>query len=130
MDEIIQLYGKRWNIEVFFKVSKSLLKLTKGNRSLSYDAMCAHTAVVFLRYMFLAVSIREDKDIRTAGPMFCMVADELADVSLKEAMAKLQLFLEKLVEGFHITKTEIQAIVEDFVTSLPKSLAGFLTEVC
>ena len=80
--------------------------------------------------MFLAVSIREDKDICTAGPMFCMVADELADVSLKEAMAKLQLFLEKLVEGFHITKTEIQAIVEDFVTSLPKSLAGFLTEVC
>ena len=27
--------------------------------------------------------------------MFCMVADELADISLKEAMAKLQLFLEK-----------------------------------
>ena len=34
--------------------------------------------------------------------MFCMVADELADVSLKEAMAKLQLFLEKLVEGRQI----------------------------
>lgn len=129
-DEIIQLYGKRWDIEVFFKVSKSLLKLTKGNRSLSYDAMCAHTAIVFLRYMFLAVSIREDKDIRTAGPMFCMVADKLADVSLKEAMAKLQLFLEKLVGGFNITNAEIQAIVDDFVVSLPKSLAGFLTGAC
>lgn len=34
------------------------------------------------------------------------------------------------MEGYNITKTEIQAIVEDFVTSLPKSLAGFLTEVC
>ena len=62
--------------------------------------------------------------------MFYMVADELADVSLKEAMAKLQLFLEKLVGGFNITNAEIQAIVDDFVVSLPKSLAGFLTGAC
>ena len=27
-DEIIQLYGKRWDIEVFFKTSKSVLRLT------------------------------------------------------------------------------------------------------
>lgn len=92
--------------------------------------MCAHTAIVFLRYMFLAVSIREDKDIRTAGPMFCMVADELADVSLKEAVAKLQLFLEKLVEGVNVAKEEIKAIVDDFVASQPKSLARFLTGCC
>lgn len=129
-DEIIQLYGKRWDIEVFFKVCKSLLKLAKENRSLSYDAMCAHTAIVFLRYMFLAVSIREDEDIRTAGPMFCLVSDELADISLKEAMEKLQLFLEKLVEGFNVAKEEIEAIVDDFVASLPKSLARFLTGCC
>lgn len=109
---------------------KSLLKLAKENRSLSYDAMCAHTAIVFLRYMFLAVSIREDEDIRTAGPMFCLVSDELADISLKEAMEKLQLFLEKLVEGFNVAKEEIEAIVDDFVASLPKSLARFLTGCC
>ena len=125
-DEIIQLYGKRWDIEVFFKISKSLLRLTTECRSLSYDAMCAHTAIVFMRYMFLAVSIREAQDVRTAGPMFCLVADELADISYAEAMEKLQLFLEKLVDGFVVSKEEIFAFVTDFIASLPKEFDGFM----
>ena len=91
-DEIIQLYGKRWDIEVFFKTCKSVLKLTKECRSLSYDAMCAQVAIVFMRYMFLAEGIRLDKDIRSAGPLFCLVADELEDISFLVAFEKLQLF--------------------------------------
>ena len=125
-DEIIQLYGKRWDIEVFFKISKSLLRLTKECRSLSYDAMCAHIAIVFMRYMFLAVSIREEQDVRTAGPMFCLVADELADISYAEAMEKLQLFLTKLVEGFVVSKEEISAFVTDFIAALPKEYTDFM----
>ena len=35
------------SVEVFFKVCKSYLKLSKECNSLSYDAMTAHTAVVF-----------------------------------------------------------------------------------
>lgn len=50
-NEIIRIYGKRWDIEVFFKVCKSYLHLSKECRSISYDAMTAHTAVVFTRYM-------------------------------------------------------------------------------
>lgn len=46
-DEIIRVYGKRWDIEVFFKVCKSYLKLSKECKSMSYDAMTAHIAVVF-----------------------------------------------------------------------------------
>lgn len=125
-DEIIQLYGKRWDIEVFFKVCKSLLRLTKECRSLSYDAMCAHTAIVFMRYMFLAVGIREEKDIRTAGPMFCLVADELADISFAEAMEKLQVFLSKLMDGFSFSKEDIVAFLIDFVASLPEVFADFM----
>ena len=71
--EIIQLYGKRWDIEVFFKICKSVLNLTGECRSISYDAMCAQTALVFARYIFLAVTIREDEDDRSAGPLFCLV---------------------------------------------------------
>ena len=80
-DEIIQLYGKRWDIEVFFKICKSVLRLTKECRSLSYDAMCAQTAIVFTRYLFLAVGIREDSNLRSSGPLFCLAADEIADIS-------------------------------------------------
>ena len=54
-EEVIRIYGKRWGIEVFFKVCKSFLRLEKDCRSLSYDAMTAHVSIVFTRYMFLAV---------------------------------------------------------------------------
>ena len=125
-DEIIALYGKRWDIEVFFKTCKSVLKLTKECRSLSYDAMCAQTAVVFMRYMFLAVGVREDSDLRSSGPLFCLVADELADISVAAAFEKLQLFLQKLLEGFIARKEEICELVRDFLEGLPADMKHFL----
>ncbi len=125
-DEIIQLYGKRWDIEVFFKACKSILRLTKECRSICYDAMCAQTAIVFLKYMFLAVGIRENADLRTAGPMFCLAADELSDISFAQAFEKLQLFLEKLLEEFHVSEQTNSAFVTDFVSGLPTDIAHFL----
>lgn len=46
-EEIIRIYGKRWQIEVFFKTCKSTLNLVGECRSLSYDALTAHVAIVF-----------------------------------------------------------------------------------
>ena len=40
-EEIIRIYGKRWDIEVFFKAYKSYLNLVKEYRGISYDAMTA-----------------------------------------------------------------------------------------
>ena len=125
-DEIIQLYGKRWDIEVFFKTSKSVLRLTGECRSLSYDAMCAQCAIVFARYMFLAVGIRENQDLRSAGPLFCLVADELADISFAEALEKLRLFLEELLQGFNHLQQGICALIVEFLADLPADVAKFL----
>ena len=69
-EEIIRIYGKRWDIEVFFKVCKSYLNLSKECRSISYDAMTAHTAIVFTRYMMLSVENRESNDTRSMGELF------------------------------------------------------------
>ncbi len=46
-EEAIRIYGKRWDIEVFFKVCKSYLKLSKECNSLSYDAIL-HILQLFL----------------------------------------------------------------------------------
>ena len=54
-EEIIRIYGKRWQIEVFFKTCKSMLNLIGECHSLSYDALTAHVAIVFTRYMLLAM---------------------------------------------------------------------------
>lgn len=125
-DEVIQLYGKRWDIEVFFKTCKSVLRLTKECRSLSYDAMCAQTAIVFTRYLFLAVGARESSDLRASGPLFCLAADELADIPFAAAFEKLQLFLQKLLGGFIARRDEIYALVMDFLASLPADMKRFL----
>ena len=49
-EEIIRIYGKRWQIEVFFKTCKSMLNLIGECHSLSYDALTAHVAIVFTIY--------------------------------------------------------------------------------
>jgi hypothetical protein len=82
-DEIIRLYGKRWDIEVFFKVCKSYLKLGKECRSLSYDAMTAHVAVVFTRYMMLSLERRQNEDHRSLGELFLLTCDELTDITVE-----------------------------------------------
>ena len=123
--EIIQLYGKRWDIEVFFKTTKSLLNLTGECHSLSYDAMCAHIAIVFMRYIFLAVEIREGKDDRSIGPLFCLVCDEIADITFSAALEKLQLFLEKCLSRFIDWKPEVCKVFESLKADLPADIAAF-----
>ena len=65
-----------WDIEVFFKVCKSYLNLSKECNSLSYDAMTAHTVVIFTRYMMLSLESRESNDNRSLGELFLYFSDE------------------------------------------------------
>lgn len=60
-NEIFGIYEKRWDIKVLFKICKSYLKLNKKWNSLSYDAMIAHVAVFFTRYMMLPLKIRKPR---------------------------------------------------------------------
>ena len=122
-DEIIRIYGKRWSIEVFFKVCKSCLCLTKECRSISFDAMTAHTAVVFTRYMMLAVSKRESEDPRSMGELFMYCTDELADVSFTQAFSLLMdLFVSHAKEFLTISEQEITNFVDKFLRAIPDVL--------
>jgi IS4 transposase len=49
-EDIVRIYGKRWDIEVFFKMAKQHLKLTKEIQCRDFDALIAHTTIVFMRY--------------------------------------------------------------------------------
>lgn len=125
-NEIIALYGKRWDIEVFFKTCKSVLKLTSECRSMNYDAVCAHTAIVFLRYMFLAVELRKEQDARTAGPLFCLICDEIADVTFADSFEKLQQIWENLLHDLKLPQEHIDLLFQNFRDSLPSELAVVL----
>jgi hypothetical protein len=96
-EEIVRLYGRRWDIEVFFKMAKQHLKLSKEIQSRDFDSLIAHTSIVFMRYQFLAFEQRMRTDCRTFGDMFYACCDELGDITLLESLRRiLTLAIDKL----------------------------------
>lgn len=129
-NEIIRIYGKRWDIEVFFKVCKSYLKLNGECRSLSFDAMTAHVAVVFTRYMMLSVQNRIESDDRSLGELFYHFTDEMADVSWLYAINLLvKTFLDTVSDKFSLTDKVLNELMDVFLLALPVKLR-LLLKVC
>jgi hypothetical protein len=119
-DEVIALYGKRWDIEPFHKILKSCLNLTKEFQLRSFDAITAHTAIVMSRYIFLALENRANNDKRTLGELFFFICDELEDISFAQAFALILSTLEQCFgEYLHLAKSQIDSFVEYFIVFLP-----------
>jgi hypothetical protein len=120
-EEIIRIYGKRWQIEVFFKTCKSYLQLVSECHSLSYDALTAHVAIVFVRYMMIALEQRRNEDLRSLGEIFFFFTDELADITFAES---LQIILKAMFESiytiFQMTEEQMDAFIELFISRLPE----------
>ena len=122
-NEIIRIYGKRWDIEVFFKVCKSYLNLSRECNSLSYDAMTTHTAVVFTRYMMLSLESRESNDNRSLGELFLYFSDEMSDITWIQAFQMLlQMFRTMLTENTELSDEKISELVDAFMNALPALL--------
>lgn len=119
-EEIVKLYKRRWDIEVFFKISKSYLSLAKEFQSRSYDALFAHTTIVFARYIMLELARRSTKDPRTLGTLFHAGCDELRQASFTEAVTLLLNTLQQLIRGFgdKIAAPVAEALAE-FMTQIP-----------
>ena len=122
-DEIIRIYGKRWATEVFFKVCKSYLNLGKECHPLSYDAMTAHTAVVFTRYMMLSLESREANDSRSLGELFLYFTDEMSDITWIQAFHMLlQMFRNILIDNSELSEEKISELVAAFMDAVPAVL--------
>jgi hypothetical protein len=127
-NEIIRIYGKRWDIEVFFKTCKSFLKLGTEYHGLSYDALTAHTAFVFLRYMFMSVEKRDDEDDRTMGELFYCMIDELADITFHHSLQILvEAMFESVKEIFQPTEEQMERFTKAFISRLPKYMQEALS---
>lgn len=120
-EEIIQLYGKRWDIEVFFKICKSYLNLGSEFQGLSYDAITTHTAVVMTRYMILALDKRQNEDPRALGELFFLCYDEVVDIKFAEALELiLNLLRDVLQDVLFLTKEQIDQLIDVFISKLPE----------
>ena len=126
-EEIIRVYGKRWQIEVFFKTCKSMLNLIGECRSLSYDALTAHVAIVFTRYMLLAMEQRQNEDQRTLGELFFFLVDEMADITFHRSLGILMdALMASLQEILKLSDEQLTAFTADFEARLPKYLRNAL----
>ena len=128
-DEIIRIYGKRWQIEVFFKTCKTYLNLITECHSLSYDALTAHTAIVFSRYLMIAMEQRRNEDERTLGEIFFFFTDELADITFGESFQIiLNIMIDSVCAIFQPTEEQLQLFIDMFVGRLPEYIRNSLVK--
>jgi len=128
-EEIIRIYGKRWQIEVFFKTCKSYLQLVTECHSLSYDALTAHVAIVFIRYLMIAMEQRRTEDDRTLGEIFFFFTDELTHITFGESF---QIIITAMIDSvcaiFQPTEEQLALFIEMFVGKLPDYIRNSLTK--
>ena len=116
-EEIVQTYGKRWDIEVFFKMAKHYLKLEKEMQLRDYDGIIGHTTIVMIRYLFLACEQRFHDDQRTFGRLFQACVDEMKDLSIIEALKRiLTLAMNKVRKSGEFAEGVIMKILDAVMT--------------
>ena len=115
-EEIVRIYGKRWDIEVFFKMMKHYLNLERETQLRDYDGMVAHITIAMSRYIFLAFEQRCHDDPRTLGSLFFACSDEMKDLSLVEALQRiLSLAMEKVRSAGIMTEDVALALVDSIM---------------
>jgi len=124
-DEIIQMYGRRWQIECYFKVAKQYLQFDQTQIQ-SYDGLCGHLAMVMLSYDVLALSQRENADERTLGDLFYDYGRPLPDIEVAKALDWLLKTITGLGERFEMMTDVLDTIFDEFRKALPSSLVRLL----
>jgi hypothetical protein len=114
-EEVVRLYGKRWDIEVFFKMSKQHLGLEKGIQTRDFDSQIAHTSIVMVRYMFLALEQRRQDDPRTFGALFRACCEEMQDLSF---MMALQRILELAIAKLQAAGDFVEEIYQTLISAI------------
>ena len=111
--EIVRIYGKRWDIEVFFKMAKHHLNLEKEVQLRDYDGMIGHITITMMRYVFLAFEQRCHDDPKTIGDLFFACSEEIDDLSLTEALQRLlALALDRVRTSGEFAESTILAMID------------------
>jgi hypothetical protein len=122
-EEIVRIYGIRWDIEVFFKTAKSMLCLAREFQGRSYDLLVAHTSIVFTRYIMLSLHARQNKDDRSCGELFFLCCQEIKNVNFMASLALIISVLQQAVQNvLVITEEKLNEILVLFRSLLPESL--------
>lgn len=128
-EEVIRLYGKRWDIEVFFKMCKQHLKLAKEIQIRNYDGLIAHTSFVIARYNMLSLYQRQCMDQRSFGELFRACNDEMTNLSFMVSLERImRLALVNIRRLFDFTERMVQEML-DLVMGQALKYFGFSSDL-
>lgn len=117
--DVVRIYGKRWDIEVFFKMCKQYLQLETGVQVRNFDGLVAHTTIVLMRYLFLSYRQRCETDDRTLGELFFARCNELRDITLVEALHRMLTLVADELRKIELTSEEfIQNIIDTIMGTI------------
>ncbi|WP_319548646.1 transposase [Desulfogranum marinum] len=117
-EEIVRIYGKRWDIEVFFKMMKHYLNLERETQLRDYDGMVAHITIAMSRYIFLSFEQRCHDDPRTLGTLFYACSSEMRDLNLIEALQRLTSIAMEKVRAAGIVTEDVVLMLVDTIMSV------------
>ncbi|WP_135554767.1 IS4 family transposase [Paenibacillus cymbidii] len=124
--DIIRIYRIRWDIEVFFKCAKSLLRLQKEFQGRSYDLLVSHTTIVFSRYILLAWQHRQSTDSRSFGGLFYLLCDEVGTLDWATALQQLlELIQEVASKASKNLSSLIQRQLQHWIAALPSYIKTY-----
>lgn len=120
--EILEAYTLRWNIETYFKLTKSYLKLRTECHSTSYDAITSHMVVVAIRYMILSVERFKNSDNRSLEDLFYGVQREIVNELIDCAIVLvIDTLLDSVREYCHASEAQVTELVSLFISKLPEN---------
>lgn len=124
-EEIIQLYGRRWQIETYFKTYKQYLALDKSQVQ-SYDGQCGYIAVTAITYDLLAWQERQNTDDKTIGDLFYLMNESLPDIRFVDGLVYLISELKELKQN---SFEKIDEVINDFINQLPRFIQIALKQI-
>ena len=114
--QVILLYSRRWNIEVFFKTVKSCLGFARECQSRSFDAIVCSVTIVFTRHIILTWINLGLPVPETDGQLFFRLFDEIRECTFSEA---LDIVIREIAVRF-VDSDELQKeSVLEFIRTLP-----------
>lgn len=95
-EQIIELYGRRWSIEVAFKAQKSYLGLKNESQAHDFDTCNAFMVIANIRLQLMEFNRRHDNDPRSIGELFYNARSELTAITFAEALQTLLLLIDNI----------------------------------
>ena len=117
--EILELYTKRWSIEVFFKTCRGFLGFEKDTRALNYDTLVASKTICLLRYILITYHQRFESDYKTFSEMFYLFCDSVKDMCALNFVWKLLFALSQDANNISISCIDdVLALFGNFIRRL------------